>query len=204
MDLTKVDRLIKWIGQKKYKPEYSGILKSMIAGVSAEVEVLLRRHVLIASRTIQADVDSHSAHVALKGYPITQVTSVKNDPSRDFGSGTEVDTDLYYTDLETGEILFDFELSHGPGALQVEYEGGMAADTDAFIAAFPDIALGVDQQVVYEFKRRDNPGVLAQNPSDFGGGATYLISQDWGEKFGEIQPKLLKAIQHHRCTVRAW
>jgi hypothetical protein len=204
LKLTKVDRLIKWLGEKKYQPEWSGILELLIDGISAQVEKELRRHVLIQERTVQADVDAHSAHVALKAYPITAVASVKNDPSRDFGSGTLVDTDLYFVDEESGEILFDFELSHGPGALQVVYTGGMAVDTDAFILAFADIVIAIDQQVAYEFGRKGNPGVLSQNPSDFGGGSSYFVSPEWGEKFGEMQPKLLKAIQYHQCKVRAW
>lgn len=210
MDLTKVDRLIGWFGEKAYKPEYSRILGNIISGVSKDVELELRRHVSSEARTVNIDVERHDDVVFLRGFPIASVTSIKNDPSRDFGSGTEVDTDLYYIDTEGGVISFDFELDWGPGALRIVYEGGMAAGstnaekTDAFIAAYEDLVLAIDQQVFYEFQRRDNPGLENQNPSDYGGGSTYFVDTDWGEKHGEFLPKLVKAIERNMCKVRAW
>lgn len=204
MDLTKVDRLIGWFGEKAYKPEYSRILGNMIAGISVDVEKALRRHILVVARTVQVDIDRHDTSIFLKGYPNVVVTSIKNDSSRAFGSGTVVDPALYYVDSENGIVSFDFELLWGPGALEIEYTGGMAADVDAFIAAFEDITLAIDQQVYYEFQRKDNPGLTNQNPSDYGGGSQYFVDSDWAEKHGETLPKLFKAIQKNMCKVRAW
>lgn len=204
MDLTKVDRLVGWFGEKAYKPEFAGILGNLITGISKEVEKALHRHILVASRTVTIDIDRHDDSIFLKGYPITSVVSIKNDSSRLFSSGTVVDPILYYVDLENGIVSFDFELLWGPGALQIEYTGGMAANIDAFIAAFEDITLAIDQQVFYEFQRKDNPGLTNQNPSDYGGGSQYFVDPEWAEKHGEFMPKLFKAIDWHMCKVRAW
>ena len=39
------------------------------------------------------------------------------------------------------------------------YTGGMAADTTAFVAAYPDIASAVDQQVAYFWHQRNTLGL---------------------------------------------
>lgn len=202
MDLTTADRLIAVMGEQNYQAEWATFLKQLISGVSAQVEKALRRHVPQIERTTQIDVTRHSSSVSLKGYPITAVAQIDNDSSRAYASGTEVDTDLYYVDLAAGIITFDYELEWGPGALKVQYTGGMAAGADddektaAFIAAFPDLVFAVDEQVKYQFMRRDNPGVVNQNPGDFGGGASYLVSEEWAEKHGEFQPMLVAAIKN--------
>ncbi len=204
MDLTTIDRLVELFGEKNYKPEFAGVLGNIISGVSAEIERHLRRHVQSASRTVNIDVERHDDAVFLKGYPISAVANIWNDPSRDFASGTLVDTDLYYVNLPEGEISFDFELDWGPGALRIEYTGGMADDVDDFIDTYPDIVLAVDQQCFYEWQRRDDPGVVTRNPTDFGGGATLLVSEDWGRRFGELQPKVVKMLEDYVCKARAW
>lgn len=204
MDLTKQERLIALMGEKEWRPEWASILSQIITGISAEVEEALHRHVLVASRTVVCDVDRHARSVSLKGYPITSVTTIKSDTSRAFGSGTEIDTDLFSIDSQAGVINFDFELQWGPGALEVVYTGGMAADTNAFIAAFQDIAYAVDIQVFYEWQRRENPGLTNQNPSDFGGGSSYFVNPDWAERHGEFLPKLVSAIKRHVNRSRSW
>ena len=203
MDLTTVDRLIAVMGESNYQAEYATYLKQLISGVSAQVEKALRRHVPQIERTVQVDVVRHSSSISLRGFPITVVTLVENDSSRAYASGTDVDSDLYYADLEAGIISFDYELEWGPGAAKVTYTGGMAAGADddarrdAFIAAFPDLAFAVDEQVKYQFMRRDNPGVVNQNPGDFGGGASYLVTEEWAEKHGEFLPILIDALKRY-------
>lgn len=211
MDLTTQERLIAVMGEQNWQAQYATFLAQIIAGVSKSVEKELRRHAEAVERTVQIDVNRHSRSISLKGYPITSVSLVQNDSSRAFGSGTNVDSTLYYVDLLAGIISFDFELLWGPGAAKVTYTGGMAAGADeetrraAFIAAYPDLVMAIDQQIYYLWSRRDNPGVISKNPSDFGGGATYLVSEDWAEKHGEFQPQLVEAIKDYRNdAVNTW
>lgn len=204
MNLTNLERQVAILGEENYQAEYATFVDQLIAGVSKGVEKELRRHAESKSRTVNRDVSRHSRSVSLRGYPIASVTSIKNDSSRQFASGTEIDSDLFYIDADAGVIDFDFELQWGPGALEVIYTGGMATGADAealtaaFIAAYADLVLAIDQQIYYLWKRRDNPGVINLNPSDFGGGASYLVSEDWAEKHGEFQPMLVKAIEDYR------
>lgn len=189
------------MGEQNFQSDYAKFLAQTITGVSAQVAKALRRHTESTSRTVNCDIPRHSRSVSLRGYPIGSVTTIKNDTSRAFASGTEVDSDLFYIDVNAGTIDFDFELQPGPGALEVVYVGGMAtgadaaALTDAFIAAFAELVYAIDQQIFYLWKRRDNPGVVNLNPSDFGGGASYLVSEDWAEKHGEFQPMLVEVIK---------
>ena len=68
-------------------------------------------------------------------------------------------------------VIDGVTLSHGPGVLRVIYAGGMAADEDAFIAAFPDIADACDMQVIAHYQRRSQLG--AQGVSIGGGNVSY-------------------------------
>jgi hypothetical protein len=211
LDLTTQERLIAVMGETNYQAEYAKFLSQIITGVSKSVEKELRRHAEAVERTVQIDVNRHSTSISLKGYPITSVSTIQNDPSRVYPVGTSVDPVLYYVDLEAGIISFDFELLWGPGAAKVTYTGGMAAGADeatrraAFIAAYPDLVMAIDQQIYYLWSRRDNPGVINKNPSDFGGGASYLVSEEWAEKYGEFQPMLVEAIKDYRNdAVNTW
>ncbi len=195
MDLTTQERLIAVMGEQNYQAAYATFFAQLIAGVSKQVEKALRRHVQAVSRTVDCDVIRHSRSLSLRGYPISEVASILNDASRSFGSGTVISADLYYVDLLAGIVSFDFQLQQGPGALRIEYTGGMAADTAAFITAHPELVMAIDQQIYYLWSRRDNPGVINKNPSDFGGGASYFVSEEWAEKHGEFQPMLVEAIE---------
>lgn len=135
------------------------LITQLIATYSQNVEKHLGRHTESTSRTEQFDIARGQCFFQLPGSPVTSVTSVKAANDRDFAGADAIDTDDYYVDLARGSIEFDSPLSVvGPGALQVIYEGGMAADTTAFAATFPDVAQACDIQIAYVISRKDQLG----------------------------------------------
>ncbi len=135
------------------------LITQMISTYSQNVERFLGRHVESTSRTEQYDIEVGQRFFHLPGSPISSITSVKAADDRDFASADAIDTDNYYADLARGSIEFDTSPSAvGPGTLQIIYEGGMAANTAAFIAAYPDVAQACDMQIAYVISRKDQLG----------------------------------------------
>ena len=148
----------------------SAALAQLLTGVSAACEGVMDRHAESGvSRTEYFDVYPGQRVFSLRAYPVASVTSVHFDPEQSFGSETAltVATDYANPALDVNGFLIlkttldamtDYPL---PRALKVIYTGGMAASAAAFVTAFPDIAGAVDRQVIYEWKRRNDAGVVS-------------------------------------------
>lgn len=160
-----------------------------ILGYSMAVQKALCRHTKAEARTEQFPLGMRQRLVKLPAYPVSAITSVKVDLLREFGTGTEVESDDYYLDTERGLLHFDLpQLVEGEGILQVVWTGGMGANTDTFVAAYPDLADAIDTQIVYHWRRRQEPG---GNMTVGAGGRTYT-----GElAFIQI---LTDAVERHR------
>lgn len=163
MDLTTLARVKAVLEQGGVSADaLDGLITSLIPGVSARMEQLLGRHVEAAERTEDFNADPRDHGLVLYGFPVTAVASVSYDESRTFGASTVVDSGLYHVDLARGVLRWDgFRLGAGPGVIRIVYTGGMAANTAAFITAFPDLALACDLQVSYLVQRRSAPGGTA-------------------------------------------
>lgn len=159
IDLTNVTRVKAWkpIGTSNYDTLFG----YLIDYVSRRFEEYLARFTEVTSRTEYFDIPDGTRLLFLKGSPISSVTNVWNDNTWSFDS--EISSDRYTILGDDGMIGFDHELTAGIRALKITYTGGMAADTDAFIAAFPDIAVAADMQVNYIFERRDELGASSQS-----------------------------------------
>lgn len=176
MDLTTATRVKLRLAIDGDDTAYDTIIAQIITRVSAEVEVLMSRHVESTARTVQLDTFHIMRHISLRGYPVTTLTSVHNDVDRNFGSDTLIAAADYYTDTGAGLLWFDVTLSSARGGLQVIYTGGMATSAANFITAYPDIAEAVDQRVAQLWQRRNEVGL-----SSVGGGQGNISAQtiDW-------------------------
>lgn len=133
-------------------------IDAAITSVSQRIEMFIDREVETATRTEEYDVsDGRQETIFLRTYPVTSITSIKNDPSWDFAAATALDSELYRLDGDNGEVHFRTELAAGPKAVQIVYVGGLAADTAAFIAAYPAITGAADIQIAAMFRRRSSP-----------------------------------------------
>lgn len=179
--------------------DHDALITEMIASVSAEVESFLSRWALVDQRYEYHSVqDVFSRRFWLRGYPIVSIDEVKNDPDWDWDAASAIDAENYTSDgsERSGKLLFSTSLALLPGqnALRVQYTGGMAADTAAFVAAFQDLAGAVDQQVAYEFQRRLEMGATA---SSVGG---HNVAYQPAIK---LLPVVEQKIRHHRNLARA-
>lgn len=156
------------------------IVGQLIAEVSAEIEEYLNRGVQTQSSvTEQLDVHFGEHIFWLKYFPVTSVTDVRIDSERSFGSTTIVLAADYYISTSSGNngrlVVDKAYLTPGPGYLQVNYAGGMALTTEAFMTAFPAITGACSKEVAYRYQRRSNPGQVNMSA---GGAAVTLANKD--------------------------
>lgn len=134
------------------------VLGNYITSTSARIEQWLGRPLLATTYTDEIDIESpRTESVFLRAYPVTSVTSVKNDPEWDWAGVEAIDSDLYHLTSGTGQLDFNVQLTPGKKALQVVYAGGLVADTAAMLANYPAIAAACEVQVAAAFRRRTSP-----------------------------------------------
>lgn len=145
-----------------------------IQSVSQRVEDYLDRKVEVAARTEEYDVaNGRQISTFLRNYPVTSITSIKNDQLWDFATATAIDSDNYHLDADTGEIHYAIDLAAGPKAIQVVYTAGLAANTTDLITDYPVIAAAADLQIAAVFRRRGSP-----QGSQISGGRGGTISHE--------------------------
>lgn len=162
IDLTTVTRVKQLLSMDTALTKHDAILNQLVDSVSGRVQSFLGLHTQSAVRTEVLDVEfDGQKRFHIPTYPITAFTSLNYDPDGDFDSSTLVSSSDYRVNLARGIIVVELTFSEAYQALQIVYEGGMAADTTAFVSAYPDIAGAVDQQIAYEFQRRSDLGMNA-------------------------------------------
>lgn len=179
MNLSTVDRVLALTSATgKATDETRAEVAAVLATVSGAVERYLDRFALRQARTEYHDVEPMQSRVRLRAYPVTTLTSVNYDPDQAFGSTTAMTSSDYYDptlDVE-GALVFRYpfmpSVPHSR-ALKVVYTGGMATDTDSFVAAYPDLAGAVDVQTSHEWQRRNALGVSSVSYPD---GTTASLS----------------------------
>ena len=131
------------------------VIARLIDSVSQMARDYMGRELLAASYTEVLPLRARRRYVTLKAFPLTSVTSVKYASSRDFTNVTAMDAAGYQVLLPQGQIyLAGLSTWFEPGFLQIVYAGGMAADTTAFMAAFPRISVAADDEVIARLNRR--------------------------------------------------
>lgn len=161
MNLTTVARVKILLNMET--TEYDEAINMLIESCSREAEIEMGREALTTSRTKYFDTDALTCVYHLDAWPVTSVTSIKYDADSTFTGSEETfangDEYALIRNGEMGEVYIYPRLGNHPSSLQVIYTGGMAATTDAFITAFPDISTAVTEQVAYEFQQRNQLGL---------------------------------------------
>jgi hypothetical protein len=159
MDLTTLARVKTHVASgEDLGTTHDTYLNGLIDLYSLQAEDMMGRTVTTATYTEYLDVEPGQHHFMLKAYPITTMSALYHDISRDF-SVTAIDTDNYTTYTGTGEVVIDkYSLTRGARVLKAVYAGGMATGTSTFITSYPDIANAIDMQVAYHFSRRSSLG----------------------------------------------
>lgn len=190
MDLTTAAAVNSRRGRNSTDDEV--LIGSLIAEVSADVSLYLRRHVQAISRTEVYTLPYGTKDFRLDGYPVTAISSVSTSPDLDFAASEILSVSSYYLQASVGHLHLVSATSFEPTYVQVVYTGGMAANTAAFRAAFPDIAGAVESAVLELLKRADRPGVTETRLRD--GGVSY-------ERPVNMLPLLKRRLDQHRRTV---
>jgi len=88
---------------------------------------------------------------------------VWNDIEWVFDTDHLIEATSYRVNVDTGLLYFreGYEPDEGPQALKVVYTGGMAATTEKFMLAYPDIAQAIARQVAYLFNTRHTIGATS-------------------------------------------
>jgi len=179
MDLTTLEltKTVLTIDQLETKEDL--LLKQLITQASKEAEILLNRTVLFATGKVETlDVEQYQYNFSFSAFPITTFTNLWNDSTRVFGSNTIIDASSYYVNKETGWVYVDkVFLTPGRGVLKAQYNGGMAADTDAFVAAYEDIAGAIAMEVAYRYQRRKSLGIVAVTAQ--GGSVAFPVREQF-------------------------
>jgi hypothetical protein len=200
LDLTTLARVKTLIGEESN--EQDDLLAQLIRSTSARIEGELGRK---AKRQEYTEVYplSESRHVLLlRAIPVDtdEDMVVKASASMDFSASTPlVANSGYVLDPQTSLLRFygQFIAPRRPGStqpsgpiyIQVQYTGGMAETTSAFVEAYPEIAEAVDLQVAYLHKRRNSPG----GNMTVGSGSTSFESQ-----YGLLSEVKALLAQHRR------
>lgn len=153
--------------------------ESLITQVSRRVEQYMRRDALVVvDREEIYSVRRHERVISLRAAPVVHLNIKTNLTTRDFDVKWSQDGhpdryeqlneyDDYIVEAEFGicRLINSLPTLHtplgresAPASVKIRYTAGMAADTPAFVEAYPDIAGAVALQVVYLFKRRNSPG----------------------------------------------
>lgn len=168
MDVTELDRVRNLLGVQTDETQVNTALLRLIETYSNLAERYCNRHFLQTSRTEKFRIVPGQERIHVKGVPISSVTEIKNDSSRDFGASSVVDADNYSAEDpdDIGVIYFDVPLSWGPAALQITYTGGLAADTTTLIANYPELSRAVEMQIAFVYSERHNYGLQTLTTGD--------------------------------------
>jgi hypothetical protein len=134
------------------------LLSEFISAVSQTVEQLMHRHVLEAERTEVVRLERYQRTATLPGRPLSAVSAVTVGYRPSLDGSSVSDPSTYDVLEEQGQVRLNWAPPWAPTYVSVTYTGGMAADTAAFIAAYPELADAVDVEVVHRWNRRKNPG----------------------------------------------
>lgn len=146
-------------------------LAVLIQSVSARIERYLRRKLQSGvERTQVFDVLGATKRLLLEAFPVVSITSATKAEDQDWAEGTELTEGAgYILDSEFGRLLPVQAVSvaaqawpRGYRSLRVIYNGGLADDTDALVANYPDLARACEMQAAEEWRRRKSPSATSR------------------------------------------
>ena len=136
------------------------LVEQMIDAFTRQFETITSRAVRVKQRTELFSPLRGQRSVQLGAWPVTTVTSVKEDLGGDFTSTAALETDNYVVD-DSGVLRLRFRsFFEGTGSVQVVYTGGIARDVGAVPA---DLRMAAARQVAYWHQRRTALGVVSES-----------------------------------------
>ena len=171
--LTDVSRVTQVLTQQSLSPEATAFLSVLCGHVTARMAREMGRDVERTERTIYLSPTGDGPLFFLRGAPIDEVSSIREDADREFGSDTEIDEDRWYArlgDAESGRLEIDGPLA-GTDTIRVVYTGGLGPTLASIAADFPDLVGAATLQVVNFFQRKEQLG----GGSMSGGGDVSVI-----------------------------
>ncbi len=149
-------------------------VKALLETDTSDHDTLIGQYITLYSNVFEAEMDRwteetartevyriplHKRFLPIRGAPITTLTSVKYNSTRDFSSVSALTSNEgFVADLGNGVIEFTTTQLLDPGYVEVQYTGGMGTNTADFITNFPAVAEILDAQIGHHFDRRDHPG----------------------------------------------
>lgn len=183
VDLTTLARVKTWMGD----PEDDTALTNLIVTISRDAMLdILKRPILKSERSEYFDITrTGQKEFCVKGTPIDTTTApivIRNTDTPRIWSNSDdvIDADHIICDADRaaqGIVYVDYPLNAGVNALKITYTGGMAEDTDEIISTYPDIALKIDMQVAYLWRRRGNLGIKSE--AIVGASVTWYNGNPW-------------------------
>ena len=177
-DGTTLARVRLQLSKEADDTSFDGLLSNLITAASRQVESWINCPFSAESRTETHTIDDGTrTKLFLDAAPVSSITSVKVDSSGQFsGSESTLTASTYTLEPKQGVLHLNFEPTIGFRIYQVVYTGGLAADTAALIAAYPQIAQAIDMQVAYLFQIAGHPHVEQESL----GGAAMRSSEPGG------------------------
>lgn len=197
LDLTTVANI------KILNPAITGSTKDaqigrLITGVSRRFEIWLGCEFLKAARVEVFSVRAAETVFHLKAFPVDTTVDVlvRNEFSGVWANVADMSSVNYYVDDLRGRILFRDQytaLITGPGTLRISYTGGLATSTAAIPAAYFDLQMACEMQVLHDLQRAPNFGSSQRTVG--GGGQSF----DHDEKYDSpFIPDVVDALEQYR------
>lgn len=167
IDLTTTERCEALAGVGTADVSTTAAFAALVTSVSARIERYLNRPIEAVARTEYLDVVPDRFSYQLGANPVASIASVKNSASFAWADVTsKVEGTDYVLDPASGIIRQLTYWTAGAEALQVVYTAGLAANTAAVLASYPDLADACEKQVVEEYNRR---GSMLRKSANVGG-----------------------------------
>lgn len=184
MDLTTVAR-VKALAKDTSNANDAWYVQA-VAAISAAIERETARLFQRVQRTERFTPDGDQAVFFLKGVPIATIDEVKN-------GGDLIDASEYRLLDDLGAIEFESAPEYDfAGRLEVKYTGGLAATTDALVAAseYLDLVHACEREVLALWQRRDR---IAPRLSESVAGSSLTLEYPEG-----FLPETLRVIERYR------
>jgi hypothetical protein len=151
------------------------LVEALCDRATKTLESLCNRTLIYCDSTGEIEItEYHSGkdnqYIFLDVYPIKEITSIKEDVSREFGDDSTADVDTYTIDSASGMIESDTYFGKGNRNIQVVYKGGY---TQATIPK--DLVQVCIEIAALLYKGKDTVGVSSKSFSD--GSAAFFIDK---------------------------
>lgn len=177
IDLTSTPRVKALLNISPATTADDAAIALLVTAVSRRIEQWLRRPVEVAARTDLFDVRCGHTRYQLAAYPVTTLTSVKVATDYDFAGATaKVVGEDFTIDSEAGIVEQLVSWQAGSRVLQIVHTSGLAADTAAVLANYPDLADAAEKQICEEWTRRN---ALSRESSSVNGSSETRAAVQW-------------------------